>query len=97
MNIEEDMKIWEERSNDEFGSLLKSVIKLTNEYFTSDIDEDGMTVKNPIQYYSTLYTFDGNRKYVLNAIRGILYNYDILGNDKEVDSLIKQLNEIIQK
>ena len=49
MNIEEEMKIWEERSNDEFGSLLKSVIKLTNEYFSSDIDEDGMTVKNPIQ------------------------------------------------
>ena len=40
MNVEEEMKIWEERSNDEFGSLLKSVIKLTNGYFTSDIDKD---------------------------------------------------------
>ena len=95
MNIEQEIKIWEERSNDEFGTLLKSVIKLTNEYFSSDIDEDGIFVKNPIQYYSTLYAVDGNRKYVLNAIRGILYNYDIIGNDKGVDSLIKQLYELL--
>ena len=97
MNIEEEMKIWKERSNDDLGSLLKSVIKLTNEYFSSDIDEDGIPVKNPIQYYSTLYTVSGNRKYVLNTIREILYDYDILGNNKEVDSLIKQLNKIIKK
>lgn len=96
MNIEQEMKIWEERSNDDFGKLLKSVIKLTNDYFSGDIDEDGLFIKNPIQYYSTMYSVDGNRKYVLNAIRGILYNYDIIGNDKGVDSLIKQLQELIE-
>ena len=95
MNIEQEMKIWEERSNDEFGNLLKSVIKLTNDYFSSDIDGDEI-FKNPIQHYSTLYAVDGNRKYILNSIKGILYNYDIIGNDKGVDSLIKQLYELIK-
>ena len=95
MNIEQKMKVWEERSNDEFGKLVKSVIELTNDYFTPYEDTNGIIITNPIQYYYTMYALDGNRKYVLNAINGILYNYDITGNDKGVDSLIRQLTKII--
>ena len=39
-NLEQEMKVWEERSNDEFGTLLKSIIELTNDYFASDINEE---------------------------------------------------------
>ena len=95
MNIDAEMKLWEERSNDEFGKLLKSIIELTNDYFAPDVDEDGMFMKNPLEYYATLYSVDGNRKYVFNAVNGILYNYDITGNDKSVESLLMDLRKLI--
>ena len=43
MTIEEEMKIWEDRSNDEFGKILKALKELTKDYFVAEEDEFGIS------------------------------------------------------
>ena len=96
MNIDEEMKIWEERSNDEFGKILKAIKELTKDYFYSEEDENGIKF-TPISNYIAEYSLDGNRKVTYARIHNILENWDILGNNEGVDSLVKELNEIANK
>ena len=35
MTIEKEMQIWEERANDEFGTILKKIQKATKDYLYS--------------------------------------------------------------
>ena len=94
MNLDEKMKLWEERSNDEFGKILKEIKELTKDYFCAEEDEDG-NYSTPISNYIVAYSLDGNRKYTASVIKNILENWDILGNDKGVDSLVKELESLI--
>ena len=93
MNIEEEMKLWEDRSNDEFGTILKSIRELTKDYLYS-WEEMGIEY-NILSEYITGYAIDGNREYTAKSIRNILYNYDILNNDKAVKSLVNDLFKLI--
>lgn len=93
MNIEEEMKLWEDRSNDEFGTILKSIRELTKDYLYS-WEEMGIEY-NILSEYITGYALDGNREYTAKSIRNILYNYDILNNDKAVKSLVNDLFKLI--
>lgn len=95
MNIDAEMKLWEERSNDEFGKLLKSIIEHTNDYFISELGEDGFDT-TPIEHYSAMYALDGE-KYRLDiaiSVYNILYNYDILDNDWVVKKLVNKLMKV---
>lgn len=94
MNIDEQMKLWEERSNDPFGTVLKSIRDLTKDYFPYDEDENGIE-SSPISWYIASYSVDGNRAHTLRCLKATLDNYDILGNDEGVDSLIKELENLI--
>lgn len=95
MDIEQEMKLWEERSKDEFGMTIKEIIENTNKFFAPELDEDGILTKNPIEHYAAMYAIDGHRKYIANSIKGILYNYDILGNYKNIKLLVEKLEKLI--
>jgi hypothetical protein len=81
--------LWEERSNDEFGQILKKIKKATKDYLYS-WKEMGIEY-NALSEYIAGYALDGNRKYTAKAIYNVLYNYDILGNHKNVKKLVDQL------
>ena len=92
MNLDEEMKLWEERANDEFGQILKKIANATKDYLYS-WEEMGIEY-NALSEYITGYALDGNRKYTSKAIYNVLYNYDILGNHKNVKKLVDQLTKL---
>lgn len=93
MNLDEEMKLWEERANDEFGQILKKIAKATKDYLYS-WKEMGIEY-NVLSEYIIGYALDGNRKYTAKAIYNILYNYDILNNHKNVKKLVKEMEQLV--
>lgn len=93
MSLDEEMMIWEERSNDEFGKLLKDIKEHVKDYFVVEEDEYGLP-STPLDTYITYYSVYGHRKSVASNVINLLKNYDILGNDEDVDNLVKELKEI---
>lgn len=94
MTIDEEMKLWEERSNDEFGKILKALKELTKDYFVAEEDEFGIN-NMPLDVYIAQYSVFGRRKPIVLNICDLLENYDILGNDEGVDNLVKELKNLI--
>ena len=95
LTLDEEMKLWETRDNDEFGKTLRAIRDLTNDYFPVEEDEFGMS-STPISHYSAQYALDGEkvRKSIAKSVHDILYNYDILNNDSAVKSLVNKLMKI---
>ena len=93
MTLDEEMKLWEERANDDFGKILKKIKKATKDLFYS-WEEMGIEM-NPLSEYITGYSLDGNRKYTAKCIKNILENYDILNNHRNVKNLVNNLFEVI--
>ena len=92
MNIEDEMLLWETRSNDEFGQVLKKIHKATIDYLPS---WEYMGIEyNMLSEYITGYSLDGDRKYTAYAIHNVLYNYDILSNHKNIKKLVETLFEL---
>ena len=92
MTLDEEMKLWETRANDEFGQILKKIQKATKNYLYSWND---MGIEyNALSEYVTGYSLDGNREYTAKHIYNILYNYDILGNHRNVNKLAKEMLKI---
>ena len=94
MTLEQEMELWEVRSNDEFGTLLKKIKESCVDFFVAEEDEFGMK-STPLDTYIALYSLDGNRKYIANSVKGILWNYDILGNYKNIEKLVNKLFTLI--
>lgn len=92
MTLDEEMKLWEERSNDEFGQILKKIKKATNDYLYS-WTEMGIEY-NVLSEYITGYSLDGNRKYTAKAIYNILDIHDILGNHKKIKKLVNEMMKL---
>ena len=90
MTIDDGIKLWEDRSNDEFVKILNTITELTKDYFCAEPDEYGI-FSTPISNCIAWYSLDGNRKYVYTQMKCILYNFYILGNDECVESLIVEL------
>ena len=93
MSLYEEMMIWEERSNDEFGKLLKEIKEHVKDYFVEEEDEYGLP-STPLDTYIIYYSVYGHRNSVAFNVINLLENYDILGNDEDVDNLVKELKEI---
>ena len=92
MNIEDEMLLWETRSNDEFGQVLKKIHKATIDYLPS---WEYMGIEyNMLSEYITGYSLDGDRKYTASGIHNVLYNYDILSNHKNIKKLVEALFEL---
>ena len=94
MTLDEEMKVWEDRSNDEFGKILRALKELTKDYFVSEEDEFGIN-NTPLDVYITQYSVFGKRTSIACNVRNLLENYDILGNDDGVDNLMKELEELV--
>ena len=92
MNLDEEMKLWEERANDEFGQILKKIKQVTKDYLYS-WEEMGIE-SNVLSEYITGYALDGNRKYTAKAIYNILYNHDILGNHRNIKKLVNEMMKL---
>jgi len=92
MNLDEEMKLWEERANDEFGQILTKIKKATKDYLYS-WTEMGIE-SNALSEYITGYSLDGNRKYTAKAIYNILYTYDILGNYRNIKKLVNKMMKL---
>ena len=92
MTLDEEMKLWEERANDEFGKILKKIQKVAKKYLYSW--EEMGSEYNPLSDYITAYSLDGDCKYTAKCIYNILYKYDILDNHKNVNKLAKEMLKI---
>ena len=92
MNLDEEMKLWEERANDEFGQILTKIKKATKDYLYS-WTEMGIE-SNALSEYITSYSLDGNRKYTAKAIYNVLYTHDILGNHRNVKKLVNEMMKL---
>ena len=93
MSLDDEMKLWEDRSNDEFGKVLQAIKELTKDYFAAEEDEFGIS-SIPLDVYIAQYSVFGMRKSIALNVRDLLENYDILGNDEGVDNLVKELEEL---
>ena len=92
--LEKEMELWETRSNDEFGKILKEIQQACSEYFCAEPDEFGI-LQTPISHYITLYSMDGNRQQTARIIRSILEDWDILNEeDQKVMDLVAQMENL---
>lgn len=92
MTIDEEMKLWETRANDEFGQILKKIQKASKNYLYSwnDMGIEYNILSEPI----TSYALDGNREFTAKQVYRILYNYDIIGNHRNIKKLAKEMLKI---
>jgi len=93
MNIDEEMKLWENRANDEFGQILVKIKKATKDYLYS-WEECGIEY-NVLSDFITGYALDGNRSYTAKAIKNILTNHDILNNHPNVKKLVNEMEQLV--
>lgn len=89
MTLDEEMKLWEERANDEFGQILKKIKKSTKDYLYS-WEEFGIEY-NSISEYIMAYSLDGDRRWTATHIKAVLEDYDIIPNHKNVQKLVNEL------
>ena len=80
MTLNEEMALWQTRSNDEFGTILNEINEASAEYFFAEPDEFGI-VNTPISHYKTIYALDGTRKSIAHTIYKMLEDRDILENE----------------
>lgn len=89
MTLDEEIKLWEERANDEFGLILNKIKEATKDHLYS-WEEFGIEY-NSISEYITAYSLDGDRRWTATHIKAVLENYDIIPNYKNVQKLIDEL------
>lgn len=75
MTLDEEMQLWETRSNDKFGSLIKSIEKELDGYFLNEETDYG-TVSNPVHSILTSYELDGDMESCFNSVCYFLQMYD---------------------
>jgi len=91
--LDKEMKLWKERANDDFGTILKKINEATKDLLYS-WEEMGIEM-NPLSEYITGYSLDGNRKWTAIHIKAILENYDILGNHTNIKRMVNKLFTLI--
>ncbi len=89
MTIEEETEIWDQRSRDEFGTVLTEIKNATADYFYAEEDELGLR-STPIDYDIAAYALDGNRKSTARVIYKKLHEYDLFA-DKKVKALADKM------
>lgn len=96
MTIEQEMELWETRSKDEFGTILSSLSKLTEDFFQPYIDDFGIS-HTLVSDYVTMYALDGNRNYVANSIKNVLEVYDIIPQNRKVANVVRKMMSMLNK
>ena len=96
MTLEEEMKLWEERENDEVGKLINLAYNETKDIIYSYTDEF-VIEHNPIKSVLAMYELDGNTKCSIRELKNILHNYDICNFDNVENSNKVELGKKIVK
>lgn len=94
MTIEQEMQLWENRSKDEFGKLIKKLDKATKEHFAPEKDEFGFAT-TPINKLMPSYALDGNRQEIYDKAYRICENYDLL-RFSNISNTLKQMNKLLK-
>lgn len=92
-SIDDEMKLWDERDNSEFGKIIRKLDTIMKDMFV-DTDEYGFKV-SPISHYVTAYALDGNEQYTAKRIYATLENYDML-QEPNVKRLVNKMLKIAQ-
>ena len=92
MTIDEEMALWEARSNDEFGTILNEINEASADYFFTEPDEFGI-VNTPVSHYKTIYALDGTRKAIAHTIYKMLEDRDIL-EDENIKALADKMMDL---
>ena len=91
-DLDKEMAIWQERSNSEFGKIIKQLDDIMKEMFSEE-GEYGWEV-SPISNIVTEYSLDGNKKVTAKSIYRVLENYDML-QEPEVNNLVKRMFNLV--
>lgn len=83
MTLDEEMKIWEARMNDQFGKTLSSIVKTEKNKF-------GLC-SNLLDECKSVYALDGNRSFIVKKIKHILTEYDMIDDFK---SSVRKLEKL---
>ena len=96
MTLEEEMKLWEERENDEVGKLINFAYNETKDILYSYKDEFGIE-HNPINSVLDVYVIDGNAKCSIRNLKNVLFFYDICNfNDIEYSNNVELAKKIVK-
>ena len=96
MNLDKEMELWETRSKDEFGTILSSLNKLTEDYFPVYTDDFGIS-HTLISDYVTTYSLDVNRNYVAQSIKNVLEVYDIIPQNRKIANVVRKMMSMLNK
>lgn len=81
LTIEEEMKLWEERSNSKFGKALKKLDKLVGEVFCYT-NEYGHKITPITNLMNTWVMDDVNKHGLMKRIQAVLEDYDMIEDEK---------------
>ena len=95
-DLDEDMKLWEERSKDEFGKVLKEIEKYCIDLWGTTKDYEVPELEQSIiSKYITTYELDGDRNYVARRIYRTLENFDMIDNNDD-QRFMELVNEMLK-
>ena len=95
--LDEDMKLWDERANDEFGQVLYEIEKYAIDLFGTTKDYEVPELEQSIiSKYITTYALTGDKNYVARRIYGTLENFDMIDNmdDPHFMELVNEMMEL---
>lgn len=87
MTLEQEMKLWETRSNDAFGQYLTSVENNYKEFYAEEETEYGFN-SNPVSNLRTLYAVDGDARNIYKRVRNLIEDYELDNLTFDVESFI---------
>ena len=94
----DELQLWENRANDSFGTLVNHVYDVTKEVldcysYTDELGINYSIIKNILISYE----LDGNVRFYLNELKGVLTEYDICNFEEPSESNYTKLAEEILK
>ena len=93
--LDDEMAMWEQRSNDEFGQVIKQIENYFKEYVGETQSEYEGIKETPITWVVASYGLDGNKRSVANKIYNTVVDYDLYGNgDSEFDALVDKMTQL---
>ena len=93
-DLDEDMKLWESRSNDEFGKVLHEIEQYAIDLWGTTKDYEVPELEQSIiSQYITTYELVGDRNYVARRVYNTLENFDMIDNmdDPHFMELVNQM------
>lgn len=91
LDLDDEMKLWRKRSEDEFGSELGKMTDCIRDYEVPYKDEYGIT-NYPSEMFQSLYALDGNRQQVAIKALRYLFQHDLVCPDTDYNFCVQDDN-----